>query len=43
MMLEKHPEMAKLLVSDKPYSIILAFILVPLGLTIMYLVKVFQF
>ena len=40
LILEKHPEVAKLLVPSKPYSLILALILVPLNLFLAYLVKV---
>lgn len=40
LILQRHPEVAKLLQPTKPYSIILAFILVPLGLATCYLVKV---
>lgn len=40
MILQRHPEVAKLLEVDKPYSIILAFIVITLGLTVTYFVKV---
>lgn len=40
LILEQHPEIAKLLVPSKPYSVILALILVPLNLFLAYLVKV---
>jgi hypothetical protein len=41
MILADHPQIAKLLVADKPYSIILASILIPIALTVCYLVKVY--
>ena len=43
MILEKHPEVQKLLLPDKPYSILLVCLLVPLHLGVIYLVKVVSF
>lgn len=43
MILQRHPEVAKLLEVDKPYSIILAFIMVTFGMTVTYFVKVHFF
>lgn len=43
MILERHPEVAKLLVHTKPYSIILAFIIITFSLTVTYFVKVSLF
>jgi hypothetical protein len=40
--LEKHPEIAELLVPKKPYTILLAFGVIIFALTVIYLVKVFQ-
>jgi len=41
MILKEHPEIANLLLPTKPYSVILCLILVVLGLSACYLVKVF--
>lgn len=41
MILQRHPEVAKLLNPDKPYSIILAIFTICFGMTVTYLVKVF--
>ena len=43
LILDKHPEVAQLLVADKPYSTILTLLLVPLGLAVNYMVKVHSF
>lgn len=43
MILKDHPEVAQLLVPTKPYSLILAVVLVTLNMSLAYLVKVAQF
>ncbi len=40
MILQRHPEVAKLLIPDKPYSIILAIITIIFGMTVTYFAKV---